>query len=263
MEPSAPPDPTASRDPGIPGPGPGEGDAADEGVDVLAFDVFGTVTDWRTSIVREGRLLSRDRSFEVDWEAFADAWRAGYRPALDRVRRGEIAWATVDELHRMILDDLLQEFGISGLPDEAVARFNRVWHRLIPWPDAVAGLNRLRSRYLLATLSNGNVSLLTRMARHAGLPWDCILSAELAGAYKPDPEVYRTAADLLDVPPRRIMMVAAHEEDLRAAARVGFRTAWVPRPLEHGPGGEEATAPDPGFDVHAPDFLALAERLGA
>lgn len=232
-------------------------------VDALTFDVFGTVVDWRSSIVREGRLLSARHDLDLDWAAFADAWRAGYLPAIDRVRRGELPWTTVDELHRMILDDLLVEFEIDGLPEGEVADLNRVWHRLLPWPDAVGGLHRLRSRYLLATLSNGNVSLLTRMARNAGLPWDCVLSAELARRYKPDPEVYRTAADLLDLPPDRILMVAAHDGDLRAAADVGFRTALVPRPLEYGPDGTTDTTSDPDFDLTATDFFDLASRLGA
>ena len=232
-------------------------------IEALTFDVFGTVVDWRGSIIREGRILSAEKGLDADWAAFADRWRAGYRPAMNRVRRGEIPWATIDELHRMILDDLVEEFGLEALSEEELDDLNRVWHRLTPWPDAVAGLNRLRSRYILSTLSNGNVSLLTRMAKNAGLPWDLVLSAELSGHYKPDPEVYRTAADLLDLPPERIMMVAAHKGDLRAAAEVGLRTAWVPRPLENGPDRKKNTAPDPEFDHTAEDFLDLARRLGA
>ncbi len=197
----------------------------------LTFDVFGTVVDWRTSIIREGRLLSQKKGFEVDWDSFADRWRAGYGPAMNQVRTGEVPWMKIDQLHRRILDELVLEFDLSGLSEAEVAELNRVWHRLIPWPDSVLGLGRLRSKFVLATLSNGNVSLLTNMAKNAGLPWDCVLSAELSGHYKPDHEVYEKAADLLDLPPHRIMMVAAHKDDLRAAQAVGFKAAWVPRPL--------------------------------
>jgi 2-haloacid dehalogenase len=229
----------------------------------LAFDVFGTVVDWRSSIIREGQLLGSRKGFRVDWGQLADAWRAGYGPAMDRVRSGALPWTRIDNLHRLILDDLLKQFDVRGLSREEVEDLNRVWHRLMPWPDAVPGLNRLKSRYILATLSNGNVSLLVDMAKHAGLPWDCVLSAELSGHYKPDKEVYETAARLLDLPPTRVMMVAAHKGDLQAAARVGFKTAWVPRPLEGGPGQPVDTAPDASFDVTAVDFLDLADRLGA
>ncbi len=230
-------------------------------VAALTFDVFGTVVDWRTSIIREGRLLSQRKGLDVDWARFADEWRSGYGPAMNQVRTGELPWMKIDRLHRRILDGLLIEFDISGLSEGEIDDLNRVWHRLIPWPDAVRGLSRLRSKFVLATLSNGNVSLLTNMAKNAGLPWDCILSAELSGHYKPDPEVYEKAADLLDLPPRRIMMVAAHKGDLRAAQAVGFKAAWVPRPLEYGPGRTVDTTPDPEFDITASDFLDLAQRL--
>jgi 2-haloacid dehalogenase len=232
-------------------------------VAALTFDVFGTVVDWRTSVVREGQLLASRRGLRVDWEEFADAWRAGYGPMMDRVRDGSLPWTRLDGLHRLILDSLLARFDIRGLSAAEVESLNRVWHRLLPWPDSVPGLNRLRSRYVLATLSNGNVSLLVDMAKNAGLPWDCILSAELSGHYKPDREVYETAARLLDLSPGQVMMVAAHKGDLQAARRVGFRTGWVPRPLEHGPGGRVDTSPDPSIDVTAADFLELAVALGA
>lgn len=159
--------------------------------------------------------------------------------------------------------DLLKQFDVRGLSQDEVEDLNRAWHRLLPWSDVVSGLNRLKSRYILATLSNGNVSLLVDMAKNAGLPWDCVLSAELSGHYKPDKEAYLTAARLLDLPPTRVMMVAAHKSDLQAAARVGFKTAWVPRPLEDGPGHPVDTTPDASFDVTATDFLDLADRLGA
>src|SRR5690242_1650913 len=229
-------------------------------VRALAFDVFGTVVDWRTSIVREGELVGAAKNLKVDWPAFADAWRAGYRPAMDRVARGEIGWQNIDSLHRSILDGLLPRFGIQGLSEAEIEHLNRAWHRLLPWPDSVPGLNRLRSRYVIATLSNGNISLLVDMAKHAGLPWDCVLSGELIGKYKPDPEVYRMAARLLGVETGELMLVAAHPPDLLAAKRAGLKAAYVPRPLEHGPGRSPPPA-DPSFDVVASDFVDLAAKL--
>lgn len=231
-------------------------------VKALTFDVFGTVVDWRSSIIREGQLLSQRKGLDIDWAAFADGWRAGYSPAMNRVRTGDLPWMTVNELHRLILVDLLQEFGIDELSSLEIDKFNRSWHRLLPWPDSVPGLNRLRSRYILVTLSNGNISLLVNMAKNAGLPWDSVLSAELSGHYKPDREVYETAADLLDLPPENIMMVAAHKGDLRAAQAAGFKTGFVPRPLEHGPDGEVDTMPESDFDINAEDYFDLARQLG-
>ena len=234
-----------------------------DSVKALTFDVFGTVVDWRSSIIREGQLLSQGKSLDVDWPKFADEWRAGYGPAMQRVREGDLPWMKIDQLHRLILDDLLVRFEIS-LDEEETDHFNRAWHRLTPWPDAVAGLNRLRGSFILATLSNGNVSLLVNMAKNAGLPWDCVLSAELAKRYKPDKEVYLTAADLLGLEPSQVMMVAAHPGDLRAAASVGFRTALIPRPLERGPErGLYYDIEETDFDVLADDFLDLADKLGA
>lgn len=232
-------------------------------VKALTFDVFGTVVDWRSSIIAEGSALGRAKRLAVDWDKFADAWRGGYGPAMDRVRKGELPWTKLDALHRMILDRLLVEFRIEGLSEDEKDHLNRAWHRLKPWPDAVAGLTRLRRRYLIAPLSNGNVALLTNLAKHARLPWDCILSAELARRYKPDPETYRTAAELLSLPPAQVMMVAAHKSDLRAAQAVGFRAAFVTRPLERGPRAKVDTQMDPAFDIHAADFLDLARQLGA
>jgi 2-haloacid dehalogenase len=220
------------------------------------------VVDWRSSIVREGELLANKHGLKVDWPAFADAWRAGYHPAMDRVRTGELAWTHIDRLHRMILDALLPRFGLAGLQEREIEELNRVWHRLKPWPDAVPGLNRLRARYVLATLSNGNVSLLVDMAKNAGLPWDCVLSAELFGHYKPDRQVYEGAARLLDLPAAQVMMVAAHPSDLAAARRSGLKTAYVPRPLEYGSPGK-TLAHNEIFDITAADFLDLAAQLGA
>lgn len=232
-------------------------------VRALTFDVFGTVVDWRGSLIREGEVLGAAKGLKVDWARFADAWRAGYAPTMDRVRRGELPWTKLDHLHRMILDTLLDDFTITGLSEAEKDHLNRVWHRLQPWPDAVEGLTRLRRRFILATLSNGNVALLVNMAKHVGLPWDCILSAELAHRYKRDPEVYRLAAELLDLRPEQILMVAAHQDDLQAARQVGFRTAFVRRPLEYGPEATPDLTTDPSFDVVVDDFHALADRLGA
>jgi 2-haloacid dehalogenase len=231
-------------------------------VKALTFDVFGTVVDWRGSIIREGEKLGKAKGIKADWAKFADAWRGGYRPSMDRVRRGELPWTNIDALHRMILDGLLTEFKLTGLSEAEVDHLNRAWHRLNPWPDAVAGLTRLKRRFIIATLSNGNVALLTNMAKHGGLPWDCILSAELAKHYKPDPEAYQTAADLLGLRPNQVMMVAAHKGDLKAAQSVGLRTAFVTRPLEFGPGHKVDVAPEPWIDVTAKDFEDLADKLG-
>lgn len=231
-------------------------------VKALTFDVFGTVVDWRSSIIREGQLLTKTKGLRVDWAEFADAWRAGYRPAMDRIRKGELPWSNIDGLHRVILDVLLRRFKIGGLSEKEIEHLNRAWHRLMPWPDSVPGLNRLRSRYVLATLSNGNVSLLTNMAKNAGLPWDCVLSAELAGHYKPDPEVYRMAAQWLGLFPDEIMMVAAHPGDLQAAKEVGFRTAFVSRPIEYGADRQGETVSKSDVDLVAADFLDLAGMLG-
>ena len=233
-------------------------------INALVFDVFGTVVDWRGSIIREGALLGKRKGIDVDWVAFADAWRGGYQPAMQRVRSGQIPWVNIDGLHRLILNDLLRQFDIKGLSEEEIDHFNRAWHRLWPWPDSVGGLHRLSSGYIVSTLSNGNVSLLTNMGKYAGLPWDCILSAELFGHYKPDPEVYQGAAKLLGPAPGQVMMVAAHVDDLKAARKVGLKTALVTRPLEYGPKRKADTAQDGAgvADVIATDFMDLAAQLG-
>jgi 2-haloacid dehalogenase len=234
-----------------------------QAIDALVFDVFGTVVDWRGSIAREGRQLGRDKGLRVNWNRFADAWRAGYRPAMDRVRRGELPWMNIDQLHRMILDELLVKFRIEGLSEDEKDHLNRAWHRLKPWPDAVRGLKRLKKQHLIATLSNGNMSLLTWMAKNAGLPWDCILSAELFRHYKPDPEAYQGAAAMLDLPVDRVMLVAAHKDDLFAAQAAGLRTAFVARPKEQGARAAIDVSPEPAFDYNAVSFLDLAGQLGA
>lgn len=230
-------------------------------LNALVFDVFGTVVDWRTTIIREGELLNRAKGLTVNWNALADDWRAGYQPAMQRVRSGDLAWTRIDELHRMILDDLLEQYGLTNLTEQEIDRLNLVWHRLLPWPDAVPGINRLRCRYVVATLSNGNISLLVHMAKNAGLPWDCVLSAELFHRYKPDPAVYVGAADLLGHPPERVMMVAAHPSDLHAAQGAGLRTAYVARPLEYGPMHTQEPVDSEVFDLVADDFLDLAAQL--
>jgi 2-haloacid dehalogenase len=229
----------------------------------LTFDVFGTVVDWRTSIIREGEALGRARGLaHVDWAAFADAWRGLYQPAMSRVRKGERPWTKLDDLHRESLDRLLVEFKITGLAEEEIDHLNRAWHRLTPWPDAVEGLTRLKRRFIVATLSNGNVALIVNMARHGGLPWDAVLGAEVARHYKPEPEAYLTTASLLGLPPAQCMMVAAHNGDLVSASRCGFRTAFVARPGEHGPGQKTDLAAEHEFDVVARDFVDLAVKLG-
>jgi 2-haloacid dehalogenase len=232
-------------------------------VRALVFDVFGTVVDWRGSVIREGEALGRARGVAVDWSRFADQWRReGYVEGIARIRRGDEPWADADALHRRKLDELLPAYGLGGLAEAAVADFSRAWHRLDPWPDAVPGLSRLKRKFVISPLSNGTFALLTNMARRAGLPWDCILSADLFGAYKPDPATYLGAARLLAIAPAELMMVAAHAGDLRAAREHGLRTAFVARPDEWGAGGRPDTPPD-GVDLAVASFVELAERLGA
>lgn len=231
-------------------------------VQALAFDVFGTVVDWRDSVIREGEELGRKKDLDVDWAAFVDAWRGRYKPSMDKVRSGELPWANLDALHRASLEELLEEFGIAGLTEEEKDHLNKAWHRLEPWPDSVAGLTRLKEKYILTTLSNGNVALLANVAKRAGLPWDLILSAELIQHYKPDPETYLMVPLLLDLRPDEVMLVAAHPSDLRSAREFDLGTAYILRPQEWGPEGE-AEPPDPSFDVVADDLVELAEKLGA
>jgi 2-haloacid dehalogenase len=229
----------------------------------LVFDVFGTVVDWRTSVSREVRQLATRKGLRVDAEKFADAWRAGYMPSMNRVRTGELPWTRLDDLHRMTLEQTLAEFGVPGLTEEERDFLNRAWHRLEPWPDAVNGLTRLKKKFIIAPLSNGNIALITNMAKHAGLPWDCVLGAELVRHYKPDPEVYRSAAELLALSRGEVVMVAAHLRDLRAAKAEGLRTAFVVRPDEFGSDGNPDLAPDESVDISAESFEDLASRLGA
>ncbi len=231
-------------------------------VKALVFDTFGTVVDWRTSVTQEVEQLAKKKGFKVDAAKFADAWRAGYGPSMNRVRTGELPWTRLDALHRMILDKILVDFGITGLSESEIDTLNHAWHRLRPWPDSVSGLTRLKKRFIIAPLSNGNIALMTNLAKYGGLPWDCILGAELARHYKPDREVYQSAADFLDLKLDQVMMVAAHLGDLRAAKSVGLRTAFVPRPHEYGPGGKPDLQPDSAVDLPATDFNDLARQLG-
>jgi 2-haloacid dehalogenase len=231
-------------------------------VKALTFDVFGTVVDWRASLIREVEIVLRPRGIDVDTARFADAWRGLYQPSMEGVRAGKRPWTRLDDLHRESLETLLVKFGVSGLGPAEVDHLNRAWHRLDPWPDAVPGLLRLRRRFILATLSNGNVGLLVNMARRAGLPWDAILGAEVARRYKPAPEAYLVTADLLGLAPEQCLMVAAHNGDLAAASAVGFRTAFVPRPTEHGPGQTRDLRAEGHWNVVAEDFVALARHLG-
>jgi len=228
----------------------------------LTFDVFGTVVDWRTSIAREGEAVGRRHGVTVDWTAFADAWRGLYQPMLSKVRNGDMPWTKLDDLHRMALDQVMAQFALKGLTAVEIDDLNRAWHRLDPWPDSVAGLTRLRRKFILATLSNGNVALLVNMARRAALPWDAVLGAEVARTYKPQPQAYLTTAALLGLRPDQCMLVAAHNGDLAAARGVGFHTAFVARPTEYGPGQKTDLVAEQTWDVVARDFVDLAERLG-
>ena len=232
-------------------------------VKALIFDVFGTVVDWRSGVIRDVSELARANGAEIDAAAFADAWRGGYRPAMDQVRRGELPWTKLDGLHRRTLDRLLGEFGFAGLTEGERDWLNRCWHRLDPWPDAVPGLGRLRGRCVLAAFSNGNVSLLVDMARRAGLPWDFVCSAELFRHYKPDPEFYLGAVELLSLTPPEVMLVAAHNDDLCAAAGLGLATAFVHRPGEKGPHWAENQAPARDYTCTPADFEDLADMLAA
>jgi 2-haloacid dehalogenase len=225
---------------------------------VLAFDIFGTVVDWHGSIAREVDAMK----LGVSGDAFALAWRAGYQPAMRRVMSGELGWTLIDDLHRMILDELLLRFGIDHLDEAQKKHLNKAWHRLAPWPDSVAGLGRLKSRFMICSLSNGNIGLLADMAKHAGLPWDCILSAEVFRAYKPDPATYLGVARVFDAAPHEVMLVAAHHDDLAGARACGLRTAYIERPLEFGASQPKDVSPRPENELHAANLLALADLLG-
>ncbi|GJM14892.1 MAG: haloacid dehalogenase [Thermodesulfobacteriota bacterium] len=232
-------------------------------VKALTFDVFGTVVDWRSSVIKELNELGEVKGISADWDLFADKWRGGYAPSMDKVRKGELPWKSIDQLHRMVLDRLLNEFDISDLSEQEKVHLNKAWHRLAPWPDSVEGLTKLKHKFTIATLSNGNISLLTNMAKHSGLPWDVVLSSELARHYKTDKEVYLTALSLLDLEPSELMMCAAHKDDLLAAKALGLKTAYISRPFEFGPDKPNDATDDMPFDIIADDINDLAEKLGA
>lgn len=234
-------------------------------VRALVFDVFGTVVDWRSGIARDAApFLGRHATSRVDPGAFADAWRKRYDPAMEAVRSGRRPFVRLDVLHWENLVAVLPAFGIdpARVPAAELDELNLAWHRLDPWPDVVAGLARLKRRYVIAPLSNGNVILMLDMAKRAGLPWDAILGAELAQAYKPDPEAYLRTVDILAMQPDEVCMVAAHNGDLAAARACGLATAFVPRPTEHGPGQTTDLQPEQDWDVVARDFGELAYMLG-
>ncbi len=229
----------------------------------LTFDVFGTVVDWRSSVIRQCEAFGREHSVAADWGAFVDDWRYdGYMGGIGRVIRGEAQFTTADNLHRAKLGALAAAAGWKGVSDVDLDALNHAWHLLDPWPDAVAGLERLRSRFVVSTLSNGNLSLLVDMARHAGLHWDAVLSADVTGAFKPDPLCYQAGARFLGLQPEQVMMVAAHKGDLQAAQKAGLKAAFIPRPLEAGPNRDVDLSPDPAFQSIASDFHALADQLG-
>ena len=228
----------------------------------LMFDVFGTVVNWRDGIARESQAFLEPRGYEVDWHRFADRWRQRYQPAMEQVRSGARPWVKLDDLHRENLVELLAEFEIAGLDEAEIDALNLAWHRLPPWPDAVAGLVRLKTKFILATLSNGNIALMVNLARHAGLPWDMVLGSEITRSFKPQPQTYDLSAAALSLRPEQCMLVAAHNSDLLAARARGFRTAYVDRPLEDGPNKTRDLRAEHDFDVITDSFIGLADKLG-
>ncbi|HET9763307.1 MAG TPA: haloacid dehalogenase type II [Casimicrobiaceae bacterium] len=232
-----------------------------EGIRALFFDVFGTLVDWRTSIAREAQAILAPLGVRLDWEAFADAWRGEYQPAMEEVRSARLPFSNLDLLHRRNLDRVLQRLALEHVDEDTQARLNRAWHHLDAWPDVTPGLARLRARFLLAPCSNGNISIMVDLARRNGWTWDAIAGAELARAYKPDRVVYLSAVAAFDCAPQETMMVAAHSYDLAAAASHGLRTAFVARPDEFGPAKGEAR-PSVAVDFSVATLVELADRLG-
>ena len=228
----------------------------------LFFDVFGTLVDWRTSIAREAEIILHPLGHEIDWLAFADAWRGEYQPAMEEIRAGRQTFCKLDVLHRRNLEKILPRFHVVGLSGDALTKLNLAWHRLDAWPDTAPGLVHLKSKFLLAPVSNGNLSLMVDLARRNGFPWDAILGSEFAGDFKPKPRVYLAACEAFDLTPGDCMMVAAHSNDLAAAAACGLRTAHIARPNEHGPSRGE-NAPKISVDMAAASITDLANKLGA
>ncbi len=236
---------------------------ASSGVKALVFDVFGTVVDWRGSLIADLTRWAQDRGVAGDWAALVDAWRGAYMPSMDEVRRHpERGFVNLDTLHRTSLERLVHEHGITGLSDADLDYLNRGWHRLNPWPDSVAGLTRLKAKFVISPLSNGNVALLVNMAKHAGLPWDLVLCAEVFRHYKPDPETYLGAAKLLGLAPGEVMLVAAHNNDLKGAQECGLATCFVPRPTEYGPHQSRDFGPEGEWTMVVRDIGDLADRFG-
>lgn len=237
--------------------------ASETSVRAIVFDTFGTVVDWRGSLILALNDFGRERGLDAPWERLADRWRAAYQPNLDRVRRGELPWTILDDLHHNALVELLPEFGIAPLPEKEIHFLTTCWHRLSPWPDAAEGLRRLKKRYVIGPLSNGNLSLLVNLAKFAELPWDVIFGADLFRHYKPDPETYLGVCAFLGLRREQVMLGAAHNYDLEAARELGLRTAFIPRPLEHGEGQTTDLSADQPWDIIAADFIDLADRLGS
>ena len=231
-------------------------------VKALFFDVFGTVVDWRSSVIAELEEFGRGKGVDADWSQFADDWRDLYQPSMDAVRRGDREWRPLDTLHRESLITLISRHNITGLSEEEIDHLNKAWHRLDPWPDVLEGLTRLRTKYILATLSNGNISLLVNMAKRAGIPWDAVLGAEPARAYKPLPQCYLRNARFLDLEPAECMLVAAHNNDLEAARTLGYRTAFVCRPSEHGPSQNKDLKAESDWDIVTGSMTGVADALG-
>src|SRR3954451_8807482 len=231
-------------------------------IKALFFDVFGTVVDWRTSIARESEAVLKPKGYALDWLAFADAWRGEYQPAMEEVRTGKIPFSKLDVLHRRNLERILPRFNVSGLDEATMQHFNKAWHRLDGWPDSAPGLQRLHKKFLIAPVSNGNISLMANVARRNDFPWDAILGSEIAGDYKPKPRVYLRAAEVFDCYPQESVMMAAHSNALAAAAKTEVKTAHVARPNEHGPGKGEPKPTVP-VDIAVGSFTELADKLGA
>ena len=228
----------------------------------LVFDVFGTVVDWRTSIANEASDQLKNKGFDLNWLAFAEAWRAKYQPSMEGVRSGKRGYVRLDILHLENLMEVLEEFKVSGLSSADLNYLNRAWHRLEPWPDSVSGLQRLKKKFIIGTMSNGNVALMVNMAKHSGLPWDVILGAEPAQAYKPDPKTYLTGVDWLGLQPEQVLMCAAHNNDLVAARNQGLKTAFIARPTEYGNNQSVDITAEHEFDFITTDMNDLADQLG-
>ncbi len=233
------------------------------GIKALTFDTFGTVVDWRTSIINDLSAYGRKHKLDTDWAGFVDEWKTAYKPGMDKVRKGEWPWLTIDEIYRRALDAMAPRYGLDKLDEASLHHINHVWHRLLPWPDVVDGLTRLKKNYLISTLSNGDVAMLANMAKHGGLPWDTVLCGQVFRHFKPDPEIYLGAIELLGCQPHEVMMVAAHNDDLKHARSHGMRTGFVLRPTEYGPAQQTNLQAAEQWDVIASDFGELATALGA